>query len=278
MSYIDEKDKEIQDQMRKEGKIKISNFNEMVKKYFKSKYNKEGDFEFLYVEYEFYDKDYKTYNLDINDYVSRPQNRRIKTLLPFFLEPNSISDVRTYSLQIPGIIDINNLIFEISSLLPKGVTYITDSQIKEILLSEGYDEPFFDHYFYSTMDYPDFNLYARPLIKIDTENFPQNIPDEETCNTLDDLFSKKQLSSRQVQYCIVSTDGQPIQMTDYFQEYSFSDRKFIRYQATRNQSDAIKLSNNDSIDKDEFYWIEVKPIDFSKNEVLYSGLDTLKHK
>ena len=152
MSYMDNKDKKIQEQMKREGKVIVSNFNEMVKKYFKSKYKKEGNFEFLYVEYEFYDKDHKVYNLDIGDYVSRPENREVKTLLPFFLEPNSIDDVRMFSLQIPGIIDINNLMWEISNHLPNGVTFITDNQIKEILLNEGYVEPFFDHYFYSSMD------------------------------------------------------------------------------------------------------------------------------
>ena len=76
----------VQEQMKKEGKIKIKNFDEIVKKFFKSEYNKEGYFEFLYVEYEYYDKDYQIYNLDINDYVSRPQNRKIRQLLPFFIK------------------------------------------------------------------------------------------------------------------------------------------------------------------------------------------------
>ena len=302
MPYIDEKDKKIQEQMRQEGKVKISNFNEMVKKYFKSKYNKEGYFEFLEVEYEFYDKDYKIYNLDIGDYVSRPKNRKIREMLPFFLEPNSIDDVRMFSLQIPGIIDINNLFSEISNRLPNGVTFITDSQIEEILLNEGYTEPFFDHYFYSLMDYPDFNLYAKPIIisktidgqivdgnlskeleqayldgslnqtgTIDTENFPQDIPDNETCEILDDLLSKNQLTSKQVKYCIDS-----MHMTDYFDEYSYDGRKFIRYKATTDQPDNIKLSNNDTISNNKFYWIEVKPIDLSKDSILYAGFDEPK--
>ena len=301
MPYMDEKDKKIQEQMRQEGKVKISNFNEMVKKYFKYKYNKEGYFEFLYVEYEFYDKDYKIYNLDIGDYVSRPQNRKIREMLPFFLEPNSIDDVRMFSLQIPGIIDINNLLSEISNRLPNGVTFITDSQIEEILLNEGYTEPFFDHYFYSLMDYPDFSLYAKPIIinktidgqivdgnlskeleqayldgslnqtgTIDTENFPQDILDNETCEILDDLLSKNQLTSKQVKYCIDS-----MHMTDYFDEYSYDGRKFIRYKATTDQPDNIKLSNNDTISNNKFYWIEVKPIDLSKDSI-YAGFDQPK--
>ncbi|MBR3210242.1 MAG: hypothetical protein IKF82_08300 [Bacilli bacterium] len=267
-------DREIQEQMMQEGKIKISNFNKMIEKYFESKYNKRGYFEFLYVEYEFYDENYKIYNLDIGDYVSRPQKRKIKTMLPFFIEPGAIDDIRTFSLKIPGIIDIDNLNSEISNHLPNGVTLITDSQIDEILLNEGYTEPFFDHYFYSLMDYPSFNLYAKPIAKsknidsqtadsnskqteiIETENCPQNIPDNETCKILDDLLSKNQLPARKVKYCIG-----PI-MTDYYDEYNYNGRRFIRYSPTINQPNNIRLHNNDEIGNNKFYWIEVKPIEY----------------
>lgn len=165
MYYMYGKDKKIQEQMKSEGKIKISNFNDMVKNYFKNKYNVNGYFEFLYVEYKFFDENHQVYNLDIGQYVSRPENRKVRTMLPFFIEPNSIDDIRTFSLNIPGIIDINNLNPEILRRLPKGVKFITDNEIKEILFNAGYEEPFFDHYFYSTMDYPNYNLYAKPTIK-----------------------------------------------------------------------------------------------------------------
>lgn len=278
-------DREIQEQMMQEGKIKISNFNKMIEKYFESKYNKRGYFEFLYVEYEFYDENYKIYNLDIGDYVSRPQKRKIKTMLPFFIEPDAIDDIRTFSLKIPGIIDIDNLNSEISNHLPNGVTLITDSQIDEILLNEGYTEPFFDHYFYSLMDYPSFNLYAKPIAKsknidsqtadsnskqteiIETENFPQNIPDNETCKILDDLLSKNQLPARKVKYCIDSI------MTDYYDEYNYNGRRFIRYNPTINQPNNIRLHNNDEISNNKFYWIEVKPIEYDD---LYIGSDRPK--
>ncbi len=167
MSYMDEKDYAIQRQMKEEGKIKISNFAEMVKKYFKSKFNKDGYFSFLFVEYEFYDKNHKIYNINIGDYVSRPENRQVKTLLPFFIEANTIDDIRTFLLKIPGIIDVDNLNSEISNRVQNGITLITDNQIDEILQEENYEKPFFDHYYYSPMDYPDFNLYAKPIIKDD---------------------------------------------------------------------------------------------------------------
>lgn len=302
MSYMDENDKKVQEQMKAEGKVKISNFNKMVENYFKSKYNIDGTFEFLYVEYEFFDENHQVYSLDTGQYVSRPKNRKVRTMLPFFIEPNSIDDIRSFSLDIPGIIDINNLTSEVTSRLPEGVKFITDNEIKEILFSEGYEEPFFDHYFYSIMDYPDYNLYARPTIKnnvinpqivnsnmsqileqkysegalkqtgiIDTENFPQNVPDDETCEILDDLLSKNQLTSRRVKYFVDS-----MHITDYFDEYNFNGRKFIRYKATIDQPNSIKLSNNDTINKDKFYWIEVKPImkENIHNDNIKSRLDS----
>lgn len=296
MYYMDEKDKKIQERMREEGKVKISNFNEMVENYFKVKYGKEGRFSFLYVDYEFYDKDYKIYSYDVGGYVSRPQNRKIRDLLPFFIEPKSIEDVRRFTLKIPGIIDINNLDSEISSCLPNGVTFITDSQIKEILLNEGYVEPFFDHYFYSMMDYPSYNLYAREVSKlkaiildedeskeleqvylggglkqtgtIDFENFPQDTPDEATCKLLDDMFSEGQLESKPVRYCRKYFNNQTF-ITESFDEYDYDGRKFIKVQPAVSQGNGVTLSNGDTIDKNISYWIEAKPIDESKDKILY---------
>ena len=327
MVHMDEKDKKIQEQMKAEGKIKISNFNEMVKNHFKSKYNVDGYFEFLYVEYEYFDKNHQIYSLDLGQYVSGPENRKVKAVMPFFLEPNSINDVRRFSLEIPGIIDINNLTSEILSKSPNGVRFITDNEIKEILFNEGYEEPFFDHYFYSMMDYPDYNLYARPILKdkklwdgatdsiindllkneyiffgkhptdmsifagsivdtdvakqleqaylngelehdkiIDTENFPQNSPDMSTCQILDILFSENRLPFRQVSYCITEFPDGSARVTDFYKEYSYEDRKFIRVLATQNQNGDITLSNNDAIRKDNYYWVEVKPIDIEKGK------------
>lgn len=49
-------------------------------------------------------------------------------------------------------------------------------------------------------------------------------------------------------------------ITDYFDEYNYNGRNFIRYKATIDQPNNIILSNNDTINKNQFYWIEVKPI------------------
>lgn len=170
MSYMDNNDKIIQEQMKAEGKVRILNFNNMVENYFKSNYNINGSFEFLYVKYGFFDKDHQVYSTNAGQYVFRPRNRKVITMLPFFIEPNSIDDVRKFCLDIPGIIDINNLTLEIITRLPEGVIFITDDKIKEILFNEGYEEPFFDHHFYSVMNYPGYNLYAKPTIKNNGRN------------------------------------------------------------------------------------------------------------
>lgn len=296
MNYMDERDKRIQEQMKQEGKIAIPNFDKMVENYFKTVYSKEGCFNFLFVEYEFYDKDYKIYNIDMGCYVSRPQERKVRDLLPFFVEPGAIEDVRTFLLRIPGIIDINNIDSEISNILPEGVTYITYNQIREILLNEGYVDPFFDHYFYSMMDYPSYNLYAREVSKlkaiildedkskeleqvylggglkqtgtIDFENFPQDTPDEATCKLLDDMFSKGQLESKPVRYCRKYFNNQTF-ITESFDEYEYDGRKFIKVQPAVSQGNGVTFSNGDTIDKNKSYWIEAKPIDESKGKILY---------
>ena len=64
-------------------------------------------------------------------------------------------------------------------------------------------------------------------------------------------------------------------MTDYFKEYGYNGRKFIRCKATIDQPDNITLSNNDTINKNKFYWIEVKLKDLSKNRI-YTEVDTPK--
>ena len=106
---------------------------------------------------------------------------------------------------------------------------------------------------------------------IDTKNFPQNSPDMSTCQILDILFSVNKLPFRQVSYCIsVFPDGSAC-VTDVYKEYSYEDRKFIRVFATQDQNGNITLSNNDSIDNNKYYWIEVKPRVISKDNTLNSG-------
>lgn len=99
------------------------------------------------------------------------------------------------------------------------------------------------------------------LVIKDTKNFPQNSPDQETCIILDDLFSKNELPSRQVQYCIINKYGDSLCSTNYLEEYNYNNRKFVRYQALKNQSFGIKSVNDDKLREDRNYWLEVSPVD-----------------
>lgn len=110
---------------------------------------------------------------------------------------------------------------------------------------------------------------------IDTQNFPQDIPEKEICEILDGLFSKKQLPSRQVKYCI-ATPNEILHITDYFTEYTYNGRKFVRYLSLVDTPNSMTLSNNTAIEKYKFYWIEVTPIVLSKDKILYSGINTPK--
>lgn len=155
------KNKSLEEQMRLEGKILVEGFDEIVQEYFRKKYNKVGEFRFLYVKYEYYDEDYQVYNVDIGDYVVRPENRKVQLLLPFFIEPGAIADIRSFCLEMPGIIDCNNLDSEIKKRLPEGLTFINQDEMAEIFLTAGYTDYFFDHYMFSMMDYPAYNVYAK---------------------------------------------------------------------------------------------------------------------
>ena len=102
---------------------------------------------------------------------------------------------------------------------------------------------------------------------IDTANYPQDIPDKDTCEILDDLLSKNQLQSRVVKYSFIAPNDEAY-MTDPFTEYSYDNRKFVRIESKVDQADNITLSNGEKINKGEFHWIEVKPIDYSKAMIL----------
>lgn len=87
-------------------------------------------------------------------------------------------------------------------------------------------------------------------IVIDNENIPQDIADKQTSEILNDLFSKNQLFSRRVKYSAF-----PIEKLNEFVEYHYNDRKFTRHKA---------LANNRYFEKDEIYWLEVKPINYDR--------------
>ena len=90
---------------------------------------------------------------------------------------------------------------------------------------------------------------------VDSDNYPQNMPDKDTCETLDKLFNNNQLSSRKVRYYV-----SPSHFTEVFDEYSYNGRKFIRLKA---------MGTIDQFEEGKFYWIESKPIRYDK--ILFPG-------
>lgn len=84
---------------------------------------------------------------------------------------------------------------------------------------------------------------------IDAENYPHNIPDQTTCELLDELLLENKLSFRNVRYCF-GNDG--VSLTGPYKEYSFDGRKFVRVK--------VKNDNNSYLNVDECSWVEVQPI------------------
>lgn len=124
--------------------------------------------------------------------------------------------------------------------------------------------------FYVELGVPQSNMNEESII--DIYNFPQDMPDNETCKLLDSLYSMNRLTSRKVNYCITSTN-QNVKMTDTFDEYNYNGRKFIRVEPKTAGTSEMRLSNNEEIIKGKSYWIEVKPVDLSENKILYVGFD-----
>lgn len=107
------------------------------------------------------------------------------------------------------------------------------------------------------------SLEGVDLSVIDTENYPQNIPDKATCEILDELLSEDKLTFREVKYCVRSND---VSLTKPYIEYSFDGRKFVRVE--------VKNDNNPDLNVCGYSWIEVQPISEKTNFVgMTEGLD-----
>lgn len=107
------------------------------------------------------------------------------------------------------------------------------------------------------------SLEGVDLSVVDTENYPQNIPDKATCEILDELLSEDKLTFREVKYC-VRNNG--ISLTKPYMECSFDGRKFVRVE--------VKNDNNPDLNVGEYSWIEVQPISEKTNFVgMTEGLD-----
>lgn len=264
----------IEEKMQADGKVKINDFDNIVKNYFKEEYDKEGYFAFIHVYYEFFDDKYETYDEKLGKKVLTPKYLQIQDLFPFFVEYGININTQMFCLEIPNTIDKDNLEKEILKIVPGGLNYITKEEIVKILAKEGYQDAFFEHYFNSAIDYPDYNLYARPIalknanidehVLIDSDNFPQNFTDPETGAILDILYSKGQLPSRKVQYLIKFPDERTSLLSNVWEEFAYDDKRFVRYTPRNVERQEMTLSNGQKISNNSTYWIEVTPYDSTK--------------
>ncbi len=271
----------IQEKMQAEGKVKINDFDNIVKNYFKEEYDKEGYFAFIHVDYEFFDGKWD-YCEKLGKKVLTPKYLQIQDLFPFFVEYGININTQMFCLEIPDTINKDNLEKEILKRVPGGLNYITKEEIAKILAKEGFEDAFFEHYFNSAIDYPDYNLYARPIalkvansdehVLIDSCNFPQNCTDTETGAMLDILYSKGQLPSRKVQYLIKFPDEQTSLLSNVWEEFAYDDKRFIRYTLRNAEQQEMTLSNGRKINNNSTYWIEVKPYDSNKGLYHYTGI------
>lgn len=177
---MDEQDRNIQERMKREGKVQISkdDFRKFVANYFLKHYNLEGNFDFATVDYKFFDKEHKVLDLNEGKLVNRPERREVSSLIPFFitkegyekLQKLGMSNPYEVKIKIPGLIEIQNLYNEIRKIVnTDGAVIITPKIMENILRENGYTDIFFDHYNYSMMYQPSYNVYAKQLERDDTK-------------------------------------------------------------------------------------------------------------
>ena len=185
----------------------------------------------------------------------------IKTLVKFLSSKNkNIDDVYNYSSKefFSNERFMEILKENIIKLIPNDAIFINNDMLKEFANNKGYDSACLKAKDEGAEKPPiaycgpewnfDYELIKNPII--DFDNFPANIPDKQTCENLEKLFKEGKLKHRVVKYKT---------MPDFFEEYDFDGRKFVRYLAAHSQDD-ILLSDGSAIVENKNYWIEVKPI------------------
>lgn len=196
--YMDEQEKRLQERMKNEGKeiIPKNVFLDFVKKYFLEHTGLKGNFDFITVSYKFFDKQHQV--LDLNNggiWINRPEERRTEKDIPFFITKDGYEKLEELGINHPNIpermkvyisdlIEQQNLYEEITRILGNdGIKLITPEIMEEILRENGYTDIFFDHYFYSQMDMPNYNVYAslcerENIVKDNGDNSEQHTAEE----------------------------------------------------------------------------------------------------
>lgn len=178
--YVDEQDKKLQERMKSEGKVMISksDFLGFVEKYFLEQYNLNGNFDFIEVSYKFFDKDYQIFSANEGRIVNRPQERKVRKDVPSFITKEGYEKLKKLGIiyepgfpakiNIPGLIKKEDMEKEVKKILNVNddeLVIITREMMENILKENGYSDIFYDHYYYSIMDRPSYNIYAKPIEK-----------------------------------------------------------------------------------------------------------------
>ena len=166
MNCVDKTSQEFYRKMMLEGKVKINSkvFEQYVESYYRDNYDIDGKFVILMVQYEHFDRNYKVYDSVEDDYINMPKNRKVIDLLPFLITSGfDMNIISSGLIKVPGIIDDSELFNKVEEVIPDGIIMISRDTLKEVSLENGYGEPIFEHYFYSYMDYPGYNVFAEPI-------------------------------------------------------------------------------------------------------------------
>ena len=175
-----------------------------------------------------------------------------------FMELNSC-------LKIDKIIDLDNdaemveteLLTAIKEILPPDVTIIDDKQLDNALKDLGYTTYRFNFESLDTLGDGRIVTGFEGEVECDYKAFPKNVADKDTTDILDELYSQHKLEFKLKKYGVGSQDN-PVHMTDCFEEYTYQGKKYIR--ASSENSSEIRLSNEEELDLQNAYWIEVEDI------------------
>lgn len=203
--YMDEQDRKLQERMKAEGKIKIpkGDFLEFIKKYFLEHYNLNGEFNFITVSYRFFDEQHQVFDLNEGKWINRPEERSVAKDFPSFITKEGYEELERLgiyrpgipermNISIPGLIEQEDVDEEIRKIINNdGVVVITTDMMEDVLRENGYTDIFYDHYFYSIMDMPSYNIYAKPL---ERESIIARIVDAEKQEELEKAYKEGKMT------------------------------------------------------------------------------------
>ncbi len=286
-NYMDEQNKRLQEQMKKEGKVKVSEgeskkfiqdkeIEKRLTNYFKRKYDSKDTFMFSHIRYKYEYFGIRTV-LDLNNGGTTKEiqediidsaTAHIPILVPYIEDWDYLQFmILNNCLKVEDIIDLNSgneetvkkdLISKIKNIMPKGVTIIDETELDSALKELGYTTYKFEFTNLGPLGDGRITTKLYGEVECDYTRYPKNNIDEKLSNKLEELYSQNRLEVKLKTYG-KGTEEKPIHITDCHEEYTFEGKKYIRL-LSKNSSD-LKLSNGQKIEDGNPYWIEVEEIE-----------------